>query len=72
MVLDVEPRATGGYAGHTVKANPRQKDPSTRGAPGYVVRLETDGDELPLPPEPRGSTYGGGLGPGATPRSPEC
>jgi hypothetical protein len=38
------------YAGRTVKITHVEKDPSTGGAVGYVVRMD-GGDELPFEPE---------------------
>jgi hypothetical protein len=40
------------YAGRRVKITHVEKDPSTGGAVGYVVRMEdSGGDELPFEPE---------------------
>jgi hypothetical protein len=51
IVLDVETTRYGrSYAGRRVKITHVEKDPSTGGAVGYVVRME-DGDELPFEPE---------------------
>jgi hypothetical protein len=48
IVLDLETTRYGRtYAGRRVKITHVQKDPSTGGAVGYVVRLE-EGDELPF------------------------
>ena len=50
-VRDVETTRYGRtYAGRKVKITHVDKDPSTGGAVGYVVRME-DGDELPFEPE---------------------
>ena len=47
-VLDVETTRYGRtYAGRRVKITHVEKDPSTGGAVGYVVRME-GGDELPF------------------------
>ena len=52
IVLDVETTRYGRtYAGRKVKITHVDKDPSTGGAVGYVVRLKDDGDELPFEPE---------------------
>ena len=52
MVLDVETKRYGRtYAGRRGKITHVEKDPSTGGAVGYVVRLEDDGDELPFEPD---------------------
>jgi hypothetical protein len=51
IVLDVETTRYGrAYAGRRVKITQVEKDPSTGGAVGYVVRME-DGDELPFEAE---------------------
>jgi hypothetical protein len=51
IVLDVETTRYGrSYAGRRVKITHVEKDPSTGGAVGYVVRME-DGDELPFEAE---------------------
>ncbi len=51
-VRDVETTRYGRtYAGHRVKITRVDRDPSTGGAVGYVVRLEDGGDELPFEPE---------------------
>jgi len=51
IVLDVETNRYGRtYAGRRVEITHVDKDPSTGGAVGYVVRLE-DGDELPFEQE---------------------
>jgi hypothetical protein len=51
IVLDVETTRYGRtYAGRRVKITHVEKDPSTGGAVGYVVRME-DGDELPFEAE---------------------
>ena len=50
-VRDVETTRYGRtYAGRRVKITHVEKDPSTGGAVGYVVRTE-DGNELPFEPE---------------------
>ena len=50
-VRDVETTRYGRtYAGRRAKITHVDKDPSTGGAVGYVVRME-DGDELPFEPE---------------------
>ena len=50
-VRDVETTRYGRtYAGRRAKITHVEKDPSTGGAVGYVVRME-DGDELPFEPE---------------------
>jgi hypothetical protein len=53
IVLDVETTRYGrSYAGRRVEITRVEKDPSTGGAVGYVVRLEEDGgEELPFEPE---------------------
>jgi hypothetical protein len=56
IVLDVETTRYGRtYAGRRVKITHVDKDPSTGGALGYVVRMEGmedgGGDELPFEPE---------------------
>ena len=52
MVLDVETTRYGRtYAGRRGKITYVEKDPSTGGAVGYVVRLEDDGGELPFESE---------------------
>jgi hypothetical protein len=56
IVLDVETTRYGRtYAGRRVKITHVDKDPSTGGAVGYVVRMEGmedgGGDELPFEPE---------------------
>jgi hypothetical protein len=56
IVLDVETTRYGRtYAGRRVKITHVEKDPSTGGALGYVVRMEGmedgGGDELPFEPE---------------------
>jgi hypothetical protein len=51
IVRDVETTRYGrSYAGRRVKITHVEKDPSTGGAVGYVVRME-DGDELPFEAE---------------------
>jgi hypothetical protein len=51
-VRDVETTRYGRtYAGSSVKITHVEKDPSTGGAVGYVVRLQDGGDELPFEPE---------------------
>jgi hypothetical protein len=48
IVLDVETTRYGRtYVGRRVKITHVEKDPSTGGAVGYVVRMEEGGDELP-------------------------
>jgi hypothetical protein len=52
IVLDVETTRYGRYyAGRRVQITHVEKDPSTGGAVGYVVRLEDGGDELPFEAE---------------------
>ena len=53
IVLDVETTRYGRtYAGRRVKITHVDKDPSTGGAVGYVVRMEDGGgDDLPFEPE---------------------
>jgi hypothetical protein len=54
IVLDVETTRYGrSYARRRVKITHVEKDPSTGGAVGYVVRMEDGGggDELPFEPE---------------------
>src|ERR671921_750370 len=47
IILDVETTRYGrAYAGRRLKITHVEKDPSTRGAVGYMVRLEDGGDEL--------------------------
>jgi uncharacterized protein (DUF2132 family) len=51
-VRDVETTRYGwAYAGRRVKITGVEKDPSTGGAVGYVVRLEDGGEELPFEAE---------------------
>ena len=53
IILDVETTRYGRtYAGRRVKITHVDKDPSTGGTVGYVVRMEDGGgDELPFEPE---------------------
>ena len=52
IVLDVETTRYGRtYAGRTGEITGVEKDPSTGGAVGYVVRLEEGGEELHFEPE---------------------
>ena len=52
IVRDVETTRYGRtYAGRRVKITHVEKDPSTGGAVGYVVRMEEDGAELSFEPE---------------------
>ena len=52
IVLDVETTRYGrSYAGRRVEITHVEKDPSTGGAVGYVVRMEGGGDELPFEAE---------------------
>ena len=52
IVRDVETTRYGrSYAGRRVEITHVEKDPSTGGAVGYVVRMDGGGDELPFAPE---------------------
>ena len=52
IVLDVETTRYGrSYAGRRVEITHVEKDPSTGGALGYVVRMQDGGDELPFEAE---------------------